>query len=79
MHHRHLAHDRLTAAAIDAMIRRGGWRDWVELRRAVLGDVSVRETVARLSRAYLRDPEAEGRQRMAFWNHYVERLGTTVG
>ena len=35
MRHRHLNHQRYTLAAIDDVITRGRWADWVALRRAV--------------------------------------------
>lgn len=41
MQHRHLNHQRLTLA----VIARGRWRDWTELRRAVLEDRTVLEKV----------------------------------
>lgn len=41
MLHRHLNHQRFTLAAIDDIISRGQWQDWVELRRAVLSDPAL--------------------------------------
>jgi hypothetical protein len=69
MQHRHLNHERLTLAAIDDLIARGGWDDWAELRVAVLADRAVLEKVARICRARAVDPHA---QRYHFWRHYVE-------
>lgn len=69
MRHRHLNHQRLTLAAIDDVIQRGKWQDWVDLRRAVLSDRALLEKVARVCRPYLYDPYA---QRHLFWMHYAE-------
>lgn len=69
MQHRHLNHQRLTLAAIDDVIARGRWRDWTELRRAVLDDPTVLEKVRRICRARISDPYA---QRYHFWMHYAE-------
>jgi len=54
--------------------RRGGIgstsRDWADLRRAVLDDRSVLQSVLRIARARESDPHA---QRYHFWRQYVER------
>ena len=70
MHHRHLNHQRLTLAAIDDVILHGQWRDWAELRRAVLDDPSLPDKVEQVCRAYVGDPYA---QRHHFWMRYVEK------
>jgi hypothetical protein len=69
MLHRHLNHQRFTLAAIDDVIARGRWADWVALRSAALQDHDVLEKVARICRPYASDPYA---QRHHFWLHYVE-------
>jgi hypothetical protein len=69
MQHRHLNHQRLTLPAIDDVISRGQWQDWVELRRAALLDRSLMEKVAQICRPYVSDPYA---QRHHFWMHYIE-------
>jgi hypothetical protein len=69
MLHRHLAHQRYTLAAIDDVIIRGRWKDWAELRRALLADPALREKVERVCRPHAADPYA---QRHRFWLHYVE-------
>lgn len=79
MRHRHLAHENLTLPAVDDIIRRGDWRDWVVLRRAAVADPGVRDRIHRLCRAAEHDPEAEGAQRLTFWRKYVERLAATMG
>jgi hypothetical protein len=69
MLHRHLNHQRLTLAAIDDVISRGLWRDWVELRRAALSDRALLDKVARVCLPYVSDPYA---QRHHFWLHYAK-------
>lgn len=70
MDHRHLNHQhRLTLAAIDDIISRGLWRDWYELRRAILRDPELLEKVLVICRQRVADPYA---QRHHFWMHYAE-------
>jgi hypothetical protein len=69
MLHRHLNHQRLTLAAIDDVISRGKWRDWAEMRLAVLSDRALMDKVERVCRHYASDPYA---QRYHFWLHYAE-------
>lgn len=55
--HRHLNHQRFTLAAIDDIISRGQWQDWVELRRAVLSDPALLdESVAGWKTARVQPP-----------------------
>ncbi len=75
MLHRHLNHQRYTLAAIDDVISRGGWRDWADLRRALLADRALLDKVERICRAHTADPYA---QRYHFWMHYVEEHRTTA-
>lgn len=57
MLHRHLNHQRFTLAAIDDIISRGQWQDWVELRRAVLsGPALLDESVAGWKTARVQRP-----------------------
>jgi hypothetical protein len=72
MLHRHLNHQRFTLAAIDDVITRGRWADWVELRRAVLADKSLLEKVAQLCRPHLSNPYA---QRYHFWMNWSKKHG----
>ena len=78
MQHRHLNHQDFTAAAVDDIIRRGGWRDWVTLRRAAHRDPMV---VARILRVCGAEGggQMEGAQRLTFWRKYASRLTATVG
>jgi hypothetical protein len=69
MLHRHLNHQRFTLAAIDDVICRGRWNDWVELRRAVLADQAVLDKVTRVCGSRVADPYA---QRHQFWMHYAQ-------
>lgn len=69
MRHRHLDNPGFSPPAIDDVIARGSWRDWVELRRAALGDPKVMERIGRIARARAADPYS---QRFHFWMHYVE-------
>jgi hypothetical protein len=69
MQHRHLTHQHLTLAAIDDVISRGGWQDWVELRLAALSDSATLDKVARVCQAHISDAYA---QRYHFWHHYAK-------
>lgn len=75
MLHRHLNHQRFTLAAIDDIISRGQWQDWVELRRAVLSDPALLDKVARVCRPYACNPYA---QRHHFWMLYAKEHRTTA-
>ncbi|MBE2282749.1 MAG: hypothetical protein IAE77_04730 [Prosthecobacter sp.] len=79
MQHRHLQSQEFTPAAVDDIIRRGGWRDWVALRRAAHRDAEVRERIRRVCGSLTREPRQENAQRLSFWNKYVQRLSATVG
>lgn len=69
MQHRHLDHQRYTLAAIDDVIACGRWRDWAELRQAVLEDRALLDKIERVCRPHTEDSCA---QRHQFWLHYVE-------
>lgn len=68
MEHRHLNHSRYTLAAIDDVIVRGKWNDWIDLRSAALADRRVLDKIERVCHAKVADPYA---QRHHFWMHYV--------
>lgn len=74
-----LIHQEFTLAAVDDIIRRGGWRDWVELRRAAHRDHTVLARIARLCAASSELRNAEGAQRITFWRKYAGRLAAGVG
>lgn len=69
MQHRHLNHQHMTLAAIDDVISRGGWQDWVALRLAALGDSDILDKVGRVCQTHIADAYA---QRYHFWHHYVQ-------
>ena len=73
MRHRHLNHQSYTLAAIDSVITRGVWRDWVDLRQAALADPAVLRGVARIANAAKDDPYFWMRYR--FWQQWVARAG----
>lgn len=73
MQHRHLDHQRLTLAAIDDVIARGRWNDWVKLRQALLSERSVMDKVERVCREHIDDPYA---QRYHFWMNYIRKHRT---
>ena len=75
MLHRHLNHQRLTLAAIDDVISRGQWRDWADLRRAVLADSAILGKVEHVCRQHTSDPYA---QRHHFWMHYAGKHRATA-
>ena len=75
MLHRHLNHQYYTLAAIDDVISRGLWQDWVELRQAVLADSTILNKVEQVCRSYISDPYA---QRYQFWMRYAEAHRTTT-
>lgn len=68
MEHRHLNHQRYTAAAIDDVISRGKWRDWADLRLAALADAELLDKIEQVCRPRIADPYA---QRHHFWMNYV--------
>ena len=69
MQYRHLNHQDMTLAAIDDVISRGGWQDWVALRLAALGDSATLDKVARVCQAHIADSYA---QRYHFGHHYAQ-------
>jgi len=73
MQHRHLAHDRLTPAAIDDIIQCGKLADWARLARAVRSDPDGRlaQVVRDICCARRADPEAPA-QSFAFWQIYLD-------
>ena len=74
MTHRHLVDSgKLSAAAIDDVIDRGGRQEWLELARRARGDARVMENIARICAAHVSDPYA---QRYHFWNHYARATST---
>lgn len=79
MQHRHLNHQELTLAAVDDIIRRGGWRDWVLLRRAAHRDGQVLARIQRICGSAAASQQEEGAQRLSFWRKYAQRISATLG
>jgi len=69
MKHRHLNHEGYTLAAIDDVISRGVWQDWVDLRQAILADTALLKSVKRICQNYMADPYT---QRYHFWLNYAK-------
>ena len=69
MQHRHLNHQTLTLAAIDDVICRGGWTDWIALRNAAIGDMDTLSKIDRVCLPHLADGYA---QRYQFWHQYAQ-------
>lgn len=76
--HRHLNHQDFTLAAVDDIMRRGGARDWVLLRRAAHRDAAVLARIQRICAAAA-GPSQEGAQRINFWRKYARRITASVG
>jgi len=70
MKHRHLNHQRYTLAAIDSIISHGLWKDWADMRRAILVDHTLLDKIERICQQYIADPYE---QRYHFWMHYVKK------
>jgi len=73
MNHRHLNHQRFTLAAIDDVISRGRWNDWVDLRQAALANHTLLDDIEHICSHHTPDPYA---QRYHFWNQYVNEHRT---
>jgi len=69
MQHRHLNHQEYTMAAIDDVISRGLWQDWVDLRKEALDKPELFEKIEHICQHYVSDPYA---QRYHFWGNYVK-------
>lgn len=81
MKHRHLNNDDLTLAAIDSIIERGTWRDWMRLARTIRKDAQTAERVYRLATARIdRERENELFPLALFvrWQQWTERLRITA-
>lgn len=71
MRHRHLTDDvGRSLSAIDDVIARGNWNDWVELRRDCLAQPHLLTAISRICAAYADDP---GAQRQIFWMECARR------
>lgn len=69
MEHRHIdSCGKLSAAAIDDMIDRGGRADWAFLRDRSRGDESVMQKIRRVCAAHMSDPFD---QKYHLWSLYA--------
>lgn len=72
MNHRHINPSNpssLSLAAIDDVICRGLWQDWMALRAQLLGSSEVRARVQRVCQPHLANGYA---QRYHFWMNYAQ-------
>ena len=79
MKHRHIDPinpSSLSLAAIDDVICRGGWQDWIDLRGRVLASGDVLERVQRVCHPHLANGYA---QRYHFWMNYAQAHSPTDG
>lgn len=71
MLHRHLIDNaHRSVPAIDDIITRGGWQDWVNLRRDCIEQVSLLDKVEQVCSAKVHDPHE---QRYHFWMNFVRQ------
>ena len=75
MQHRHLNENAgYEPAAVEDIIARGLWQDWVGLRRAAIDNPRLLDVIERVCAGFVDDPYA---QRHHFWvNHVRHRRGT---
>jgi hypothetical protein len=69
VNHRHINPSSLSLAAIDDVICRGGWQDWMDLRRQALAHGDVLERVQHVCRPHVVNGYA---QRYHFWMNYAK-------
>ncbi len=70
MNHRHLNHTDFTLAAIDDILLRGEYADWVELLDAMERDPTIREKILRICES---DRSPRPNQRYILWREYVKQ------
>ncbi len=70
MHHRHLNHTGFTLAAIDDILLRGKYVDWVELLDAMERDPTIHEKILRVCDG---DRSPRPNQRYILWREYVKQ------
>jgi hypothetical protein len=73
MKHRHITSNTYTLAAIDDVISRGTFDDWLEMYRAVMVEPEIREDIISICKNYIDDPSE---QCYHFWKIFIESLGT---
>jgi hypothetical protein len=70
VNHRHLNHTDFTLAAIDDILLRGKYADWVELLDAMDRDPLIREKILRVCES---DRSPRPNQRYILWREYVKQ------
>ena len=70
MNHRHLNHTDFTLAAIDDILLRGEYADWVELLDAMERDPTIREKILRICES---DRSTRPNQRYILWREYAKQ------
>jgi hypothetical protein len=74
MNHRNLIEEDYSGMAIDDIISRGLWIDWLELDDQVRIDNSTLDIIEHICNHYINDPYA---QRYHFWLNYVKKKRQT--
>lgn len=69
MEHRHILTQSYTLTAIDDVIERGRWADWVELRNALKAEPDLAQKIIKVCERRLDDRSA---QRHFFWWNYAQ-------
>jgi len=59
MRYRHLNHERYTLAVIDDVILRGRWRDWADMRLALIADKALIAKIEQVCSPYIAEPYAQ--------------------
>jgi hypothetical protein len=72
MKHRGITLNTCTLAAIDDVISRGAFDDWLELYRAVSVEPDIREDIISICNNYIDDPSERCHR---FWKIFIESLG----
>jgi len=70
VNHRHLNHTLFTLAAIDDILLRGKYVDWVELLDAMERDPTIPEKILRVCES---DHSPRPNQRYILWREYVKQ------
>ena len=68
MIHRHMEGDDFSPTAIDDIIDRGSWEDWIGVGRELEADPELAEIIQRVCARHVSDPTA---QRYHFWRRYI--------
>jgi hypothetical protein len=74
MEHRHLIKEDYSLTAIEDIISRGLWADWIDLANKALNYTSILDDIEHICRHFINDPYA---QRFHFWLNYVKKWRPT--